>query len=424
MKIFMVTMGTRGDVQPFIALGQGLKRAGHEITLCTHERFRPFIEERGLAYGYMGDEILKFIGNDAVREVIDDREGVVDLARTLLKFHKQIKPMIRLMLDEEWAAVQDGVEAIIYNPRAYGGYHLAEKLGVPGIMATPFPAYVPTRDFPLFAMPGWRLGGGYNRLTYAMVPLGLASYAGMINQWRKEALDLPPRPRFDNQLKGPDGRPILGLHCYSPSVQPTPADWPESIITTGYWFLDRQEPWRPPDDLLEFLEAGPPPVYVGFGSMVGSKPEKLGRISLEALALSGQRGLMGLGWGGLKAANLPKNVFKIETAPHDWLFPRMAAVVHHGGAGTTAAGLRAGKATVTVPFIGDQFFWAKRLQELGVGPPPVPKKKLKAERLAQAIRVAVSDEEIRRRAGALGEQIRAEDGIGTAIDFIHRHLEG
>ena len=195
-------------------------------------------------------------------------------------------------------------------------------------------------------------------------------------------------------LTQPRGGPVLGLHCYSPLVQPTPADWPETIITSGYWFLDQSAEWQPPEDLLTFLEAGPPPVYIGFGSMTGSKPEKLGRVALEALAQSGQRGIFGLGWGGISAKNLPSNVYKMESVPHDWLFPQMAAVVHHGGAGTTAAGLRAGIPSVIVPFFGDQQFWAGRVRDLGVGPPPVPKKKLTADRLSQAIRVAVSNDEM------------------------------
>jgi sterol 3beta-glucosyltransferase len=174
--------------------------------------------------------------------------------------------------------------------------------------------------------------------------------------------------------------------------------------------------------LVEFLVAGSPPVYVGFGSMAGRNPEKVTQIVFESLARSGQRGVIATGWGGLAVSDLPDNLFKIESIPHDWLFPQMVAVVHHGGAGTTAAGLRAGKPTVICPFFGDQPFWGRRVFELGVGPEPIPHKKLSVEKLANAIQVAVSDDDIRKRAAGLGEKIRAENGIARAVDFISDQL--
>lgn len=217
------------------------------------------------------------------------------------------------------------------------------------------------------------------------------------------------------------GRPVLRLYPYSPAVIPTPADWDANSIATGYWFLEQTDEWTPDPALLRFLAAGPAPVYVGFGSMPAEDATAKTRVVLEALAEAGLRGVLATGWGGLSAAEVPDSVFTLDAAPHDWLFTRMAAVVHHGGAGTTGAGLRAGVPTVICPFFGDQPFWGRRVAALGVGPAPIAQKKLTAERLAAALRSATGDPEIRSRAAALSATIRREDGIGRAIEAIEAY---
>jgi sterol 3beta-glucosyltransferase len=247
-------------------------------------------------------------------------------------------------------------------------------------------------------------------------------FGGVVAQWRKETLKLPPRSLAANELHWADGRPVPVLLAFSRHVLPPPPDWPESVRVTGYWFLNEGQSWHPPPGLLEFLSAGPPPVMVGFGSMAGRNPARTTRIVLDALMQSGQRGLIVTGWGGLGISNPPAGVHAIEFAPYDWLLPRVAAVVHHGGAGTTAAGLHAGKPTVICPFVSDQPFWGKRVTALGVGPPPIPQRKLTAPKLARAIQQAVSDTAMRQRAAELGAQIRAEDGIASAVDFIETHI--
>jgi sterol 3beta-glucosyltransferase len=189
---------------------------------------------------------------------------------------------------------------------------------------------------------------------------------------------------------------------------------------TGYWFLNRTEDWAPPPELEAFLDAGPPPVYVGFGSMAGRNPERLANIVIEALQKAAVRGIIATGWGGLKARDLPETILQIEQVPHEWLFPRVAAVIHHGGAGTTAAGLRAGKPATIVPFFGDQPFWGQRLHELGVGADPIPQKKLTVEKLVSALNDVLSTPEMARNAEILGEKIRREDGIANAVGLIEK----
>jgi UDP:flavonoid glycosyltransferase YjiC (YdhE family) len=212
---------------------------------------------------------------------------------------------------------------------------------------------------------------------------------------------------------------------FSTHVLPKPADWDEHQHVTGYWFLDEQPGWQPPEELKRFLDSGPPPVYIGFGSMAHEDPERQTHLALRALELSGQRGVLLTGWGGLTRQAMPSNVLVVEDVPHAWLFPRMAAVVHHGGAGTTAEGLRAGVPNIITAFApNDQPAWADRVVKLGVGPRVPGIKGLTAEKLAKAIRMAVNDPTMRARAAALGEKIRAENGIARAVEVIERHAAG
>jgi UDP:flavonoid glycosyltransferase YjiC (YdhE family) len=187
---------------------------------------------------------------------------------------------------------------------------------------------------------------------------------------------------------------------------------------TGYWFLEPRDEWTPPPALEAFLEAGSPPVYVGFGSMSSRDPEETADLVMEALARTGQRAVLLSGWSGLQKTDVPDSMFMLEPVPFAWLFPRVAAVVHHGGAGTTAAGLRAGVPSVVIPFFGDQFFWGACVTRLGAGPEPVPRKKLTAERLANAIQQAVSDPTVAERAADVGAKIRAEDGVAGAVAVV------
>lgn len=415
MKILLLSIGSRGDIQPFIALGLGLKKAGYEVAVCTAESHQSWVREYGLDYAHMTDEFMRLSETQEGRAAVESRKSG-------LKLIQKAKPMIRQMLDDAWIASQD-IDAIVYHPKAMGGYHIAEKLGIPGFMSIPLPLYTPTREFPVpILSPSLQLGGTFNRLTYKLLGLVGAPFAGVVNDWREQVLNLRRRSSFASELKRSDGTDVPILYSYSPHVLPAPADWPVSAVATGYWFLPRQQDWQPPAELQAFLDAGTPPVYIGFGSMTGTNPEAKARLVLDALRKSGQRGLIATGWGGLKPSDLPDDVMMIEQAPHDWLFEQVAAVVHHGGAGTTAAGLRAGRPTVICPFLADQPFWGWRVYQLGVGPEPIPQKKLTADLLASAIHAAVTDAEMRRRARELGEKIRAEDGVGRAASIIRERI--
>jgi sterol 3beta-glucosyltransferase len=243
-------------------------------------------------------------------------------------------------------------------------------------------------------------------------------FGGAINDFRAKTLGMASIGRFADVLRRSDGKPVPILYPYSPSLLPVPKDFPAHVHVTGYWFLDQTTTWQPEPELIDFLETGTQPVYIGFGSIGARNAEKRTQIILEALEKSGQRGLFLSGWGGLKASNLPQTVYMAESIPHDWLLPKVAAVVHHGGAGTTAAGLRAGKPSIICPFMADQPFWGKLVHQRGIGPEPISQYRLTPDKLATAITTVVVDQTMKHRAAELGEQIRAEDGIGHAVEVI------
>ncbi len=421
MRILLLTIGTRGDVQPFVALGRRLKQNGHDVALCTSSSFSSWVRQQGLEYRHLNNEFVELAQGEAGRKAMEEWGGWTGRLKWMAEATRLFKPIFRKTLKEEWEVAQDA-EMIIYNPQSVGGFHMAEALGVPGIMADALPTWVPTGAFPNFTFPDLGLGNSYNRLTYRLLPIMTGGMFGsIVKEWRRDTLTLPPRSMTKGELVRSDGRPVPVLYSFSRHVLPPPADWPKQIHVTGYWMLDESQNWQPPPALSKFLDAGPPPVFVGFGSMSGRDPARTARLVLEALAKTGQRGLLVTGWGGLETEKLSEDVFKVENAPYDWLFPRMAAVVHHGGAGTTAAGLQAGKPTVICPFVADQPFWGQRVAALGAGPPPIPQRKLTADNLASAIQQAATDTGMQQRAAALGEKIRAEDGTGQAVSLIEKY---
>lgn len=410
-QITILTLGSRGDVQPYVALGQGLQAAGHRVALATADQFAELTTQAGLEHRPISAEFLELANSQ------QGKQALAGKGMSRLNLMKQVMPMLRRMLDNVWQVAQDS-QAIIYHPKAMGGYHLAEKLNIPAFLAMAAPAYSPTRQFATPLLLSANLGPLFNRWSYNFLLFAVsAPYRGLINQWRKETLGLPPF-KDDNVLRG---QPVTKLYCYSPHLVPTPEDWGADTVATGFWFLPAPKNWQPPAELEDFLAAGAPPVYVGFGSMPSEDAEAKTRLVLEAVRQAGVRAVLATGWGGLAAAT-NENVFALKEAPHSWLFPRMAAVVHHGGAGTTGEGLRAGKPTLICPFFGDQPFWGGRAAALGVGPAPISQKALTAEKLAAALRAILADAEMQRRADELGQKIRAENGVARAVEVIVRQL--
>ncbi len=405
-------------------MGKGLKSAGHAVTICTCSSFEPFIARHGLNYGYAADDLIKLGTSIEGREAMEDTVGVFGTLKVMIKMMKRAKPIHRQMLVDSWNAAQAvKPDIVLFNCKALGAVSIAEKLGVPVIMLLLQPMIVPTGESPAIGFPSWKLGGWYNKLTYKFIHLGYSAYKGMVNEFRRKSLGLDKFPKSTGLLFMTDGRPIPVLHCFSQHVVSRPSDWPENSNITGYCFLNQSDEWKPSAEFKAFLDEGQAPIYFGFGSMAGRNPQRLTRIIVETLKQTNMRGIIASGWGGLLPDDLPETIVKIDKAPHDWLFPRVSAVVHHGGAGTTAAGLRAGRPTIICTFFGDQPFWGRRVYELGVGSKPIAQKKLTVEKLSVAIREVTENQDIRQNAKALGEKIRNEDGIANAIDTIKRVSE-
>ncbi len=305
-------------------------------------------------------------------------------------------------------------DGIIYPPLGMAGSHIADRTGVPSVLASLVPVSR-TGEFPAVGGPDLHVGRTYNRLTYAIGDqMGWQPFRRLVNGWRVETLGVPPAP-FLGPMRSIDHRRRPVLYGFSPSIVPRPPDWGPHIRVTGYWFSQPDDRWQPPPDLAHFLDSGPPPVYAGFGSMTDREPARVARIVLEALRRAECRAVVLSGWAGLAGVTDPPRVHFVDSVPHNWLFPKTAAVVHHWGAGTTHAGLLAGAPTVVVPFFTDQPFWGARVADLGVGPRPIPRSDLSVDRMAAALRRTTRDSGMRVRARVIGERIRAEDGVAQAV---------
>lgn len=418
MNITISSHGTRGDVQPYLALAVGLQGAGHLVTLATSYEYTDWVQAYGVRAHPTRFSLQDFLQQPEIQAVMKSRNFV----KQILTLRKMMSQGPKAM-DDVWAAIQSA-DFVIQSPASSGALEAAQIRGLPAALAYPVP-FEPTREFPSFFLGKARfsLGAGYNRLTHAVMHLILwKSMTGPMSNALRKKLGLPTLRSFAEERAYARQLGIPSLYGLSAHVIPKPADWDGFQHITGYWFLDAPADWESDPELGHFLESGPPPVYLGFGSINLGDSEDKTRLVLRALELSGQRGVVLTGWGGLTRLPAPPHVFFVDEVPHSWLFPRMAAVIHHGGAGTTGEGLRSGVPSIITPVASDQFAWAERVVQLGVGPHAPGMKSLTAEKLAQAIHTALNDSALRARAAALGEKIRAENGIARAVDVIERQV--
>lgn len=424
MKIVILAIGSRGDVQPYIALGQGLQRVGgHNVTIAAVDHFKDFVEQYGLEFFSVAGDVGAMLQSEAAYAAMDSGSNTMRAVQQLIKM---IEPSLVPLFEDCWQACQ-GAELIITSTLGVIGFPIAEKLGVPVVPALPYPLLSPTSSF---QNPAWPfalnlpapLSGPANRVShYLAEQVAWQPFKSYLNTWIGERLELEAYPFLGpfTQLRR-DKQPVL--YGYSPSVIPVPTDWKSHEIVTGYWFLDDQEAYTPPDSLSSFLDEEPKPLYIGFGSMIDRDPERLLGVILNALQETDQRAILLSGWAGLANSNLSDSnrILVVDSVPHSWLFPRVSAVVHHGGAGTTAAGLRAGVPSIITPFFGDQPFWARTISRLGVGTEPIFAKNLTTNELVLRIEQVLTDHHMQEKAAQLGERIRLEDGTRNAAEAIDR----
>ncbi len=417
MKILIFTMGSRGDVQPYVALGGALAERGHAVTLSCAQGFDSMITAAGLTPAPLSIDVRALLEQPEIKEAITSFTGKI-------RAWRRFKPMMRQQLDDMWRIAQDSApDLLLYHPKGAAAQHFAEALQIPAIATSLQPGFVETAAFPQFLMPGLKLGAFANRLSHRA--LDLLTYwgqSGFQKRWREETLGLTtPYPRDFFAGYDPVGRRLPRLHGYSRHLQPKPADWSAREKITGYWFSQAEADWTPPEDLARFLAAGPPPVYIGFGSMPSRDAERTTRAVTGALRLCARRGILATGWDGLESLTQDKDILVLERAPHSWLFPRCSAVVHHGGAGTTHEGLRWGRPSILCPLGMDQPYWGRRVESLSVGPKPVPQKHLNASKLAKALDQAHSPT-IERRAAEMAEAMAQEGGAAEAAAIVEELL--
>jgi len=394
MKVILPAIGSRGDVQPYIALCQGLQRAGHEAILATNPTMRALVESYDVTCAPVGPPVD--MGMEGAR--LYAQAGKI----WLLGFMRTMQLGFKLVQDSypDILALCESADAVVATDVAAGAAE-ATKLGLPWVSVTLQPDRIPKPSPSFLSSVVWGILG-----ALMMAPM---------NRFRRRV--------GVESVKGISGAlsERLTMVPISPHVAPPDPQWPPYAHVTGYWIARQPQAWTPSADLLAFLEAGDQPIAVSLGAMslAGEETRRAALMTLEAVQQAGVRAIV-QGWDeALAGVDLPETVYHAGPMPHTWLFDRVSAIVHHGGFGTTGSALRAGKPAIIVPHIIDQHLWAKRVHELGVGPAPIPRAKLTTESLAEAIAQATSDVAIREKAAKLGEQIRGEpDGVITAVQLI------
>ncbi|MDX2139669.1 MAG: glycosyltransferase [Chloroflexota bacterium] len=409
MRILLAAYGSRGDVQPLVALGKGLQAAGYTVIVAAGRNFGDWITHNGLSFEPFTEDIEAAMNTDVGKEWLSNSSGnpmqeLANMRKMVQASAPHIVPDLLRMADCADVFISGMLTLAPFDAiaQATGKRHLVGWLS----------PVVPTRSGSAgMQAPLPRANSLVNYGFGYVVESMLWSIFGDVTNQLRAALKLPPAGRSD-YLRAMNQTPSIA--GFSPRVVPPPPDWGAQHRVTGYWTLPAPD-YTPPADLAAFLAAGEAPVYIGFGSMTSTDPAGTMRIMIDALTQAGRRGILHSGWAGLKARDLPETIHVVDHVPHEWLLPRMAAVVHHGGAGTTGAALQAGVPSLVVAHMGDQPYWGRRVYELGVGAPFIRRVDLTADRLAAALRAMTTDTAMQARAAELGAALRREDGVSAAV---------
>jgi sterol 3beta-glucosyltransferase len=416
--ITIITSGTRGDVEPFINFAISLKNLGFTVRLAAPIDFKEWILSHNLEYAKIGLEPIKTL-LEATQQQDMLNFNLFKMRKILTFFKKHIRDVLITTLPH----VADDTDLIISHVSLPASSDLAEAKDVPLIFVSTVPL-APTKLHPNIMMPqkfGLLSGRFYNKLTHLPVRFSRVFYSAIYKELRKK-LNLPSNSMFTHSFKKA-GTPVPLLHIYSSSLHPRPDDWPENAQIIGFSFNDYEsQDWEPTPELIEFLEKGPPPIYIGFGSMIPRDEKELTNIICKAVEKANVRALISKGWANLTPNSKSENILPIGPMPHHSLFPHCKAVVHHGGAGTTAAGLRAACPTLICPFGFDQPFWGRVIYDRGLGPEPINLKDLTVENLATGLNLLNTSTEYKNNATRIALKLNQEDAFTNLMPYIERAL--
>lgn len=423
MRVTLLALGSRGDVQPFVALAVALQEVGHAVTLAAALDYQPLVQAYHIPFAPL-------VGS--IRQLVDREQMGVTVhggtSRTIWRFFRDVPPILeRLLRDANRAAY--GTDMLIVSSLGLLCLpYLDVAYGTP-LMVAHFHPNSPTANHPQAFFPSlahWMPGrGSYHRATYVLYKYSQALLLHTAFNRARYCNGLPSLPvrAVWQKMKT---RPPASLNAYSPYVAPPVSDADSDDQGTGFWFLPPPRNWSPSPALQAFLGAGSPPVYIGFGSIMHGEDagRRLTTTIVEALRLSGLRGIVGQGWGDVGTGELPDFCLAVDDVPHAWLFQRVAGVVHHGGAGVAAASLQAGRPSLTIPFFGDQNFWAQRLVALGAALPPLRPRELDVPTLAAALRQLVNNPSLTASAQKGAKVLAQENGLAMALALIERRAKG
>lgn len=410
MRILLITHFTRGDVQPFVALSKALANRGHNVRLASPGDLEGTVSRDGVDHFKLTEIASTLLANKSVREAIQGNYESVRGKWIKLKIAQSLRSSMHLLRKEMVLAAEWNPEVIVYHA-VLPVDDVFDSQGIPTIPVCLQPCYIPTESFanPRISM---KLPKPLNRTSYMTTRIWNRTIGGSSLSWVSD------RTRGGWRSGRVRNRKPLALQAFSKHLFTSPPKYPEWAPVTGYWFLSKTTDLTPPPNLVDFLAAGPKPVYVGFGSMLGPNPAHTARTIIGALQGARARAVLASGWGGIDPTMSGDNYIVVEDVDHEWLFPQMSAIIHHGGAGTSGAALKSGRPQVVCPFFDDQPFFARTMSSLGVAPAPIRQNFLSAERLSIAIQEAVNSNILSRNAHAIGSKIALEDGLRNATDLI------
>lgn len=413
MNITIVTVGSRGDIQPYIALGIGLREKGFNVKIITNENFKSFIEAFNISFHPVKGDIKEILNSEAGIKTLESGYSL----KFLKHFFEVLSEYFEDLLDSVIEVSKD-TDFMIFSPLAFICHSVAEYYGIKSISATLQPMNK-TKEFPSFIFPE-KLSfiPGYNELSHLILEY---------SSWEliKKSVNKSVYKRFGKTIKFRDTKKYLEktnfnyIYGFSKYIIPKPSDWSVNHHVTGYWFLDTQKNWHPPQELINFLDTDKKIIYAGFGSMLSRDPYETSKIIFDSIKNLDIKLIVSTGWGGLKVQGMiDDNVYVTEQLPHDWLFSKINAAIHHCGSGTTSAALKAGIPSIPVPFFSDQPFWANRIYNLGLSTKPINRKDLNSSNLRTVIKEALNNENMINRSLIISDKIKTENGVENSVKII------